>query len=39
MARGSRRSAAIAKNRVVDEEMIQIADGLFEEIGSKAAGR
>jgi hypothetical protein len=24
---------AIAKNRVVDNEMIQIVDGLFEEIG------
>jgi hypothetical protein len=26
---------AISKNRVVDDEMIQIVDGLFEEIGSK----
>jgi hypothetical protein len=31
---------AIAKNRVVDDEMIQIVDGLFEEIGVKeAAGK
>jgi ATP-dependent phosphofructokinase / diphosphate-dependent phosphofructokinase len=28
---------AIAKNRVVDNEMIQIVDGLFEEIGVKEA--
>ena len=27
---------AISKNRVVDDEMIQIADGLFEEIGEAA---
>jgi len=26
---------AISKNRVVDHEMIQIVDGLFEEIGVK----
>ena len=26
---------AISKNRVVDNEMIQIADGLFEEISEK----
>ena len=30
---------AIAKNRVVDDEMIQIADGLFEEVVVKAANR
>ena len=31
---------AICKNRVVDDEVIQIADGLFEEIGVKeAAGK
>lgn len=31
---------AIAKNRTVDSEMIQIVDGLFEEIGSReAAGK
>src|SRR5215472_4158951 len=30
---------AISKNRVVDDEMIQIADGLFEEIGARAAGK
>jgi ATP-dependent phosphofructokinase / diphosphate-dependent phosphofructokinase len=28
---------AIARNRTVDEDMIQIADGLFEEIGVKGA--
>src|SRR6266700_2910897 len=28
---------AISKNRVVDNEMIQIVDGLFEEIGVKEA--
>jgi len=28
---------AISKNRVVDNEMIQIVDGLFEEIGAKEA--
>ena len=28
---------AIAKNRTVDNEMIQIVDGLFEEIGAKEA--
>jgi ATP-dependent phosphofructokinase / diphosphate-dependent phosphofructokinase len=28
---------AISKNRVVDDEMIQIVDGLFEEIGAKEA--
>jgi 6-phosphofructokinase 1 len=30
---------AISKNRVVDDEMIQIADGLFEEIVVKAASK
>jgi len=30
---------AIAKNRVVDDEMIKIADGLFDEIGATAAGK
>jgi 6-phosphofructokinase 1 len=30
---------AIAKNRVVDNEMIQIVDGLFEEIGEKETAR
>ena len=30
---------AIAKNRVVDDEMVQIADGLFEEVVVKAAGK
>jgi hypothetical protein len=31
---------AISKNRVVDNEMIQMVDGLFEEIGVKeAAGK
>jgi hypothetical protein len=31
---------AISKNRVVDDEIIQIAGGLFEEIGVKeAAGK
>jgi 6-phosphofructokinase 1 len=30
---------AISKNRVVDDEMIQIADGLFEEIGAKVASK
>jgi hypothetical protein len=31
---------AIARNRVVDSEMIEIVDGLFEEIGVKeTAGR
>jgi ATP-dependent phosphofructokinase / diphosphate-dependent phosphofructokinase len=29
---------AIAQNRTVDSEMIQIVDGLFEEIGKEAAG-
>jgi hypothetical protein len=28
---------AISKNRFVDDEMIQIVDGLFEEIGEKEA--
>jgi ATP-dependent phosphofructokinase / diphosphate-dependent phosphofructokinase len=28
---------AIARNRTVDDEMIQVADGLFEEIGAKEA--
>jgi len=28
---------AIARNRTVDDEMIEIADGLFEEIGVKEA--
>ena len=28
---------AISKNRVVDHEMIQIVDGLFEEIGVREA--
>ncbi len=30
---------AIAKNRVVDDEMVQIADGLFEEVVVKTAGK
>ena len=30
---------AISKNRVVDDEMIEIADGLFEEIGAKVASK
>jgi len=31
---------AISKNRVVDDEIIQVASGLFEEIGAKeAAGK
>lgn len=30
---------AISKNRVVDDEMIHIADGLFEEVVVKAAGK
>ena len=30
---------AISKNRVVDDEMIQITDGLFEEVGARAAGK
>ena len=30
---------AISKNRVVDDEVIQIADGLFEEVVVKAAGK
>jgi hypothetical protein len=30
---------AISKNRVVDAEMIEIASGLFEEIGEKAASK
>ena len=30
---------AISKNRVVDDEMIQITDGLFEEIGAKVASK
>jgi ATP-dependent phosphofructokinase / diphosphate-dependent phosphofructokinase len=29
---------AISTNRVVDDEMIQIVDGLFEEVGGKEAG-
>ena len=30
---------AISKNRVVDDEILTVADGLFEEIGSKEAAR
>ena len=30
---------AISKNRVLDDEMIQIADGLFQEVVVKAAGK